>query len=597
MVRTDGGSPVAVSTARQQLPLLTAGRFAILAEKASVSSWENEGPAAESNFWVRLAWPNWRHSALWLLGLALLVAVLVKGVVVSRTVCISRDGVDYIQYAIYLQREPWPTVFRESQHHPLYPLGIAVCQRVLFRGRESEPESWQWAAQLVNFLAGLLATPAVFLVAHRLVGRAAAFWVAVLINVLPGLANCLCDALSEGLYLAGVFWALALVVVGLVRGDWLWFALAGLACGLAYLTRPESALLAVSVLISLPLLYFRHGWPGNGRSLGVCLGAFLTAFLLCVLPYTYIIGAWTVKPSGRLILQSARFGFSGVTAAAISCPTLAAHIPNPDHLHPLRALYYVLEDTAQGFLYAPLILVVPGYILALRRLRREPGWLIVVIYTLIHFLVLWRGVLILGYIAERYTYPITVCGLISAALAWRYIRAGGWRNRSANTRAASISLPCWAAGLSLRQFRRIAGLALTALVSLCVGKLFLEPLHQGAAGHRQAGYFLRQHLQAGDNLFDPYGLAAFYSGYALEWADRFPQPTGSAQGDWWFVLNRRERDNHVREKLVAFQAVADAAQVVFRSDMPGAAEVVVYRVPAPVPSLSPLRGRYLPRVR
>lgn len=597
MVRTDWDSPVTVTTTPQQLPLLTAGRFPILAEKASVSNCEHERPAAGRNFRVRLAWSNWRNSALPLLGLALLVAVLVKGVVVSRTVCISRDGVDYIQYAMYLQREPWPTVFRESQHHPLYPLAIAVCQRALFRGRESEPESWQGAAQLVNFLAGLLATPAVFLVAHHLVGRAAAFWVAVLINVLPGLASCLCDALSEGLYLAGVFWALALLLVGLVRGDWLWFALGGLACGLAYLTRPEAALLAVTVLISLLLLYYLRGWLGNSRSLGVGLGAFLAAFLICVLPYTCIIGGWTVKPSGRLLLQTARLGFIEVTASAISCPALAAHIPNPDHLHPLRALYYVLEDTAQGFLYVPLILVVPGYILALRRLRREPGWVIVVIYTLIHFLVLWRGALVLGYIAERYTYPITVCGLMSAGLAWRYLRAGGWRNRTSYTRVSSIGLPCWAEDLSPRHFRQLAGVALTALVSLCVGKLILEPLHQGAAGHRQAGYFLRQHLQAGDNLFDPYGLAAFYSGRALEWAIRFPQPTGSPQGDWWFVLNRRERDNHVREKLVAFQAVADAAQVVFRSDLAGAAEVVVYRVPAPVHSLSPLRGRYLPRVR
>jgi hypothetical protein len=100
--------------------------------------------------------------AMFLLLLALLVAVLVKAMILLRTVCISRDGVDYIQYAIYLQRQPWSVVVRQSQQHPLYPLAIAGCQRLLFPGRELEPEAWQLAAQLANFLAGLLATPAIF---------------------------------------------------------------------------------------------------------------------------------------------------------------------------------------------------------------------------------------------------------------------------------------------------------------------------------------------------------------------------------------------------------------------------------------------------
>jgi len=50
---------------------------------------------------------------MFLLLLALLVAVLVKAMILVRTVCISRDGVDYIQYAIYLQRQPWSVVVRQ----------------------------------------------------------------------------------------------------------------------------------------------------------------------------------------------------------------------------------------------------------------------------------------------------------------------------------------------------------------------------------------------------------------------------------------------------------------------------------------------------
>jgi hypothetical protein len=143
----------------------------------------------------------------------------------------------------------------------------------------------------------------------------------------------------------------------------------------------------------------------------------------------------------------------------------------------------------------------------------------------------------------------------------------------------------------------IARLLFAAFVVVCLGKLFWEPLHQGAAYHRAAGYWLRQHMKAGDNLYDPYGLAAFYSGYALEWAQQYLQGVGTHAGDWWIVLNAHERDERVRERIVAFSAIAEEAQPVFISAAGPATQVIIYHLRGPVHKLSPLRGRYLPRVR
>jgi hypothetical protein len=526
--------------------------------------------------------------AMFLLLLALLVAVLVKAMILVRTVCISRDGVDYIQYAIYLQRQPWSVVVRQSQQHPLYPLAIAGCQRLLFPGRELEPEAWQLAAQLANFLAGLLATPAIFLLTRRLVGTTAAFWVAVLFNLLPGLASCLCDALSEGLYLAGVFWSLLLVSIGLQQGRWYWFAAGGLACGLAYLTRPEAAIFALTVLISIPALYFRRYLPGSAGQLVRTMVSFFLPLVISVFPYTYAIGGLTVKPSGRLLLNAGAAGSAPISAIHTTCSLLAAHIPDAGNVGIFRALVYVLEDIAQGFFYAPLILVVPGLVLALRRLRRDPLWLLVTLFVLIYMLVLWRGALVLGYSAERYSYPITICGLMCAGLTWRFAKASVWWHQ----RSCGAVSWRW-----LQNLQRLFNFALAGFLAVCVGKLVCEPLHAGAIGHRQAGYWLRQHLRPGDNLFDPYGLAAFYSGYALEWAIRYPQQIGTLHGDWWFVFNRQERDYYVLSKIVAFHEVAYAARMVFESDTPVARQVVVFHAPGPVHELSPLGGRYWPRVR
>lgn len=520
------------------------------------------------------------------LALALLWAALVKAFVIAQTVCIARDGVDYIQFAFYLQREPWPVVWRESAHHPLYPLAILLVHKAFFAGRPLEPQTWQWSAQWVNFVASILATPAIYILARRLVSRDIALAVTILFHTLPGLTRCFCDALSEPLYLTGLCWCLTFATHGWFAKKLRYFLGAGIACALAYWTRPESAILALTIvvtLISSAIVLAR------GVSIRWYIRAsviFVLAFALVIAPYCYVIGGVSVKTSAQQILRSLSLHApSSEHYCSLSC---IAWNPSLTHAVNTAPILLLLDKLAQGFFYAPLILVIPGLLLAIRRAKKRTPWAFLLVYMALHLAVLYRGLLVLGYVTERYTYPVTICGLICAGLAWQHGKVFLGKLLAPRQDCAVYCPKAWP------KF----GLILFALfLVVCVAKLVAQPLHQGAAGHREIGNWLRKHMKAGDNLFDPYGLAAFYSGRLLLWAHQYPEGVGELQGDWWIVLNCRELDPRVRERIVAFSAIAEEAHPVFASAPNRATQVVLYHLPGPVHKLSPLRGRYFPRVR
>ncbi|MDW8223809.1 MAG: glycosyltransferase family 39 protein [Gemmatales bacterium] len=518
---------------------------------------------------------------------ALAIAVLIKTLIITSTVCIARDGVDYIQYAYYLKREPWPTVWRESSHHPLYPLAIAALHALLYSGQENNPESWQFAAQLVNLIASLLMTAALYIAARHLLGLRIAFGIAVLVNLLPGLTRCCADALSEALYLAGVSWSLALVVYGNQVQSYRAYVGSGCACGLAYWTRPEAAVLASSIVLALWISIFLCQRKQHRISTAFALISFLASFILTIAPYCYTIGRLTVKSSAQYLLRelsaSPSISHGGLASSSVNLMYFPAEA-SPFAL----SLYKLLEEAAQGFFYVPLLLVIPGFLMSLKKIRTRPVWLPIVFYIMLHLAVLWRGAMVLGYVVERYTYPVTLCGLLCAGLAWRYGVVLLTRRSD-----RSLSDSSWSPRTGLIGSR----FALIGFMALCAIKILAQPLHQGAAGHREAGYWLQRHMKAEDNLFDPYGLAAFYSGKILLWTKAYPDGVGTAQGDWWIVLNRDERDPRVRERIVAFSAVAEEVQPRLITKARFATEVVVYHLPGPVHKYSPLRGRYFPRVR
>ncbi|GBD36061.1 hypothetical protein HRbin36_01180 [bacterium HR36] len=441
----------------------------------------------------------------------------------------------------------------------------------------------------MNYCASLLITPAIYILARRLLSPRIAFGVTLLFHTLPGLARCLSDALSEGLYLMGVAWSLAFTVHALQTGQRFYFFASGFACGLAYWARPEAAVLAGAVWLTLLLGSLRRSLILSAGWMLSSLVCFTLALGLTIAPYCYAIGGLTVKASGqhflRIYNQLVTSSEPAETRCCLAATIVASHKASPC----AKGLPTLLDEIAQGFFYAPLVLVIPGLFLASRKSCRCLAWWPVLMYMLLHFLVLWRGVHVLGYMVERYTYPITLCGLICGGLAWRIIAISSLK--SSVFRDQDVDL------IASSRLTTLMHLSLAAFLAVCVAKLTLQPLHYGAAGHKQAGYWLKNHLKPRDNLFDPYGLAAFYSGWTLLWAQNYPEGIGTPTGDWWFVLNRQEKDTRVRERILAFSAIAESANEVFASGRDLASQAVVYHLPGPVHKFSPLRGRYFPRVR
>src|SRR6185437_4959200 len=92
-------------------------------------------------------------------------------------------------------------------------------------------------------LASILMLVPMFYFGREVFDRRIAFWSCLLFHCLPTSGKIMCDALSDTLFLLFACSGLWLATVALRRRSWPLFALTGLAGGLAYLTRPEGALI------------------------------------------------------------------------------------------------------------------------------------------------------------------------------------------------------------------------------------------------------------------------------------------------------------------------------------------------------------------
>src|SRR5207244_9709748 len=79
----------------------------------------------------------------------------------------------------------------------------------------------------------------------------------------------------------------------------------GFFSGLAYLTRPEGALLVVAAVLVLLAMQFYPPWRASWRRATVCSIALVLAALAVGSPYVLITGRLTNKPTPRRLWESA----------------------------------------------------------------------------------------------------------------------------------------------------------------------------------------------------------------------------------------------------------------------------------------------------
>jgi hypothetical protein len=518
----------------------------------------------------------------------LLLAMVIRVWHISHTEVTARDGVGFIRYAWDLERLPWKQVFRSNPHPPLYPLtilGVSFPTRQLMHA--DDVLAMQVSAQTASALAGVLLVIPMFLLGRDLVGSRSAFWATALFQCLPASSRVLSDALSEGVWLLLTATALLAALRGFRNQSWIAFGISGVCSGLAYLARPEGIMVGMAIGAVLVGAQFasrwRRPWPrvlGCAASLG--LGAVAVGA-----PYAAVIGHLTNKTTGIEILQAAleegeehpswpaelSQDDRGVQSASLGVYWLDARKSERG-----RRLVWGLKAVAgeyiKGFGYFAWLPALIGVCCCAGPFRRELGAWAVFALCLLYTLAIWRVAYVAGYVSERHSLPILMCGLywMVGGVDWfcsRLIRAGGWVQAR------------WgrAYAFPMRE-GTVALIVLVALAGVALPKS-LEPLHANRAGFHAAGLWLAEHAEPTDVIVDPFAWAEYYAGHALRDAKAVDAPSPSRQ----FVVVGGSGNEHARLPLMpAAESLANQGTLVYRwpteRTKQKSEEVLVYCVPS-----------------
>jgi hypothetical protein len=533
---------------------------------------------------------SWRD--LGLIALLLLLALGLRGWLLAHTEVPARDTIGFIRYALEFEADPWPTVLRNNHQHPGYPLtvlAVSVPVRAATDPDEMPPsEVMSLSAQLASNLAAVLLVIPMFYLGKLLFHRAAGFGAAALFQCLPVSGHILSDGLSEALFLLMATSALALAVLATASRRPAHFAWCGLFCGLAYLTRPEGALLLAAtagVLLVLPWLTGRPLPLRRGLECGACL---IVVAVAVGAPYFLAVGRFTNKPSGHQIfgnpipeLEQQPIHAPPPPPKAVALPTprplvasalaFVLRLDEPIYRRTLKAIWGLGGELVKCFHYVAWLPVVLGMWWYRKRMALVPGMWVVLAACALQAAALTFLAVKVGYLSDRHLLLLVMCGCCTAAAAaWELPRRlADWLHRRPWSGAAGGP-----AALLLLPGLLAAGMPKT-----------LDTLHGNRAGYHLAGLWLSKNATAYDDIDDDHCWAHYYSGRVLQ--ERTPPvlPAGYRPVRY-VVLGRRDR-----EIIPTWNRVgqpdedglrAEGAVIVYHwpaNCTPADASVVVYRRP------------------
>jgi hypothetical protein len=523
---------------------------------------------------------SWRRDVL-LVVILLLVGGTVKGWLLARSQVLARDGVGYIEYAARLEQEPLGQVLRTEQQHPLYPLSVLAVHRMTLPFTGDQPASlhWQFSAQLANLIAGVLLAVPMYFLGKELFDRRVGFWGALLFQVLPVPARVTADTLTEGTYLLWVAMALLLAVQGLRTRSLHWFILAGLSGGLAYLVRPEGALIIVLTGVVLLFMQVVRAWRMPWSQAAKCAISLGLAGALTAAPYWYTIGGLTNKPSSLEFLKTLK----GKLASVSPTPELGDGLLlasrfsdgtdgiERDSVGPLFALYEVLDEVCKGFYYVTWIPVVGGLTWYRRRVASSPGLLLLLLVMAVSLLVLWQLAMKVHYVSERHTLLIVLCGSILGVATMFH-----WAAQLGARPGMALS-PTWQKWFGHRRRWRFA-FQVGMLSLLALGLIqTLKPLHKHRLGHKMVGLWLTCEMKPGDKFTDPYGLASFYADQRLSLRPEPTDPASRKAAHRYLLVEPADRDLHRCRQIEHEKELMGAAEVVFTWPNADQPELILYR--------------------
>lgn len=500
--------------------------------------------------WTRLDWK--------LIGILALAALTLRGWQLAHTEVAARDSIGFIRQAWKFRQadlDQVPQLLANSEQHPLYPLAILGASQAIepwFHG--SRAELMRLSAQLVSVIAAVFLVLPVYALGRTLFDRRVGFLSALLLQTLPVSGRILADGLSESLFL---LFAASSLWCGLValrdRGRYLSFAGAGLFSGLAYLTRPEGALIALATGIVLVAGQAVRAWRRPWRET-LLAGATLTAAsLLLAGPFIATTGKLTVKPSGQRVLEHQLAEQDTRTSGVLFAVWNDPYVKTPE-----ERWWWGFAALGTQLIKASFYLGWLGTLVGLYSCRtywRQPGFWMLVLVSLMVAHALWRIAVVIGYLSDRHCLLILLC-----FLPWSIVglaRLGSW---------AATFHP------------RLNLVKCLPIVFVLAGMpKVLEPLHDHRTGLRAAGQWLAANTNPADIVTDPLCWSHYYAGRLFTEAEDLPGPRRE------YVVIEDAGNDHSR--LLAFQEAKEKSrkgkpvyEKVFRRGK-RTAKVIIYELP------------------
>jgi 4-amino-4-deoxy-L-arabinose transferase-like glycosyltransferase len=439
----------------------------------------------------------------------------------------------------------------------------------------------QLSAQLTSALASLLLVVPMFYLGVELFDRRAAFWATVLFQCLPTTGRLLPDGLSEPLFLLFAVTSLVLSMRSLRTGSVLGFLLAGLTGGLAYLTRPEGVLLVSAAGLVLVAAQGVRRWHRPWLRCLACGTALLLGALVVGGPFAWCIGGLTKKNTAEIVIRKLTVNQPRSPVAQPPSHATAGFTPfaawwnAPDHGPSERtgwALWSLADVLVRGFFYVAWVPALLGLWWFRDRFRSQPGPWVLLANGVPLVAALYSVAVVMGYLSERHTLLILLCGTYWATAAMGLI-GDAVASRLSRSRPALAPTP-WAQGNLW---------SAVLLLPLCAFPLLrtLAPLHADRAGFHAAGLWLAGHATLADHIEDPYSWANYYAGRVFLEGQAPTLPT-TPSALWYVVLERSSNQHtHLPEVAEAERRAAEGTPVQRWPVRRGKerAEVVVYALP------------------
>lgn len=434
----------------------------------------------------------------------LALAVLLKIILLMQSPILARDGIHHLHLAYDLTERPWTNVLREHPYHPGYAYTVVVASMLyeLFDPGVLSPSEWQWCGHLSSSLAGILLVIPLYGLARCFYGIRTAWLSSLLFLLLPAVVQTTTDALTESWYLLFMLTAFWTLVNGVRSQRSTWFVVTGLLAGAGYLVRVEALIVPVVYLVWMFLSRWqRRQLLPSGTSLRN-IGLLICCFLLPPLPYMMTIGKLSNRPVVQTIAKHptpARMDWMGPTNL-LATQRLQDGVNGLrlESIHWFDALHLVVMTHCRAGNYILWPFAVLGLLVLWQSRRHDPATLLILSFLLVHGLMLGRLAYTAGYASERHV----ILSLVFMAQL---------------TAVGAVSLRPWLR-YQWKWSTRTSVLYTVVLMSgflVCCLPKALRPLHRSQEAHRQAGYWLAEHLDQTDVVVDPYHWASFYAGISF----------------------------------------------------------------------------------